>query len=823
MTLSLAQLLKRKSTTTTRIRRLGFAVGMATTAVVLLLHASGLLAAAERTLFDWRTRTFAFFHPPLSDQIIHIDIDDKALASVGRWPWPRSRLAEVVEELDRAGASVVGLDILLDDPQEPRYVPAGQADAVGTPVDDADFVKIDDDANLARALQHVPTILATTFLEDQQREDGMRLAKPVEALRESAAGLGMVSYNAEADQVLRRLPLWFDHPEHRGPSFSLAILAEHLDLDPRRVALDQQLDLPDAHATIPLTEPPHGLDLKRLVSWIWVTWPGTADHWLDMYDAASQHPHHISIARLVEIARLRKQIHASYYNLALQTKSPTVAERYAALLEDDSAEPQQLRTMEQSFVEAGRNAYDMLKGAADDELDAEYRTLRDQLQLWLQVIDQQQNLTDAETELKQIIEGRICLVGWVATGALADFVDTSMYDRCPGVVLHGAMIHAMLTAHMLHTAPPWTGHALILLLGACMTLLAIYLPPLRSVLACLAMVLGFGLINGLWWFDAADTLVTAAGPMTAIFSSWLFVLVYRLIAEQQSRRVITAQFRNYVSPQLVDTLAEQPQTLKQGRAELTCLFGDIAGFTTISEKLGPQRTAELLNRALSDITEALMAHQAYVNKYLGDGVMAVYGAPLDDPQHPLNACRSALEAKQAVHKLNEDLQDPELPTLHLRLGIATGTMMVGDFGAPPKRSDYTVIGDSVNLAARLESANKQFATGILISAQTRELVKDHMLARPIGRVVVKGRAAAEPVYELLCAHEDATDAERDSAVLLEQLMLAFDEARYDAALEHCRKLNASALPALLTDRYQSMCEAGQRGEKIDSTLILTEK
>ena len=312
-----------------------------------------------------------------------------------------------------------------------------------------------------------------------------------------------------------------------------------------------------------------------------------------------------------------------------------------------------------------------------------------------------QLIHDRRAELREKVSGKICLVGWTATGSITDKIHTALHPDTPGVVGHGAVINQILTGHYLTRVSVWVDVLVIFLLGAGVTLITSWMPPVRALVVSTVIGTVYVLLNGVALFDYGNTVVAIAGPSVAGMAAWMSVTVYRLVREQRERARITKQFKNYVSKDLVDLLVADPMLIKQGRHELTCMFCDIAGFTKVSEQLGPEEIIELLNRYLRVMTHRIMDGRGTVNKYMGDCIMAFWGAPLDDDTHTLNACRSVMSCFDAMRELEKDPFFQKLPKLTIRFGLATGPMMVGDCGAPPDRSDYTVIGDTVNLASRL--------------------------------------------------------------------------------------------------------------------------
>ncbi|WP_340107703.1 adenylate/guanylate cyclase domain-containing protein [Pikeienuella sp. HZG-20] len=226
--------------------------------------------------------------------------------------------------------------------------------------------------------------------------------------------------------------------------------------------------------------------------------------------------------------------------------------------------------------------------------------------------------------------------------------------------------------------------------------------------------------------------------------------------EQMSRGL--SSFRRYIPTDLVRMLLHQGVLAEIGgeRRTLTIMFMDLQGFTSVSERLG-HRIVPVLGEYFSAMSTAIKAHHGTIDKFIGDGVMAFWGAPKLDEDHPLQACRAALDCQAAMERLREDWAERGLPALKLRIGMTTGRVVVGNIGSP-ERLNYTVIGDPVNLAARLEGMNREFGTGVMISQHTYELVKYDMLARPLDTVRVKGREEPVAVYELLAPLDESGEA-----------------------------------------------------------------
>jgi adenylate cyclase len=270
-------------------------------------------------------------------------------------------------------------------------------------------------------------------------------------------------------------------------------------------------------------------------------------------------------------------------------------------------------------------------------------------------------------------------------------------------------------------------------------------------------------------------------PLLALLVLYAIVVLYKyFIGERQERR-IRAAFKHYLSPALVEQVAREPELLRLGgeQKELTVLFADIRNSTAIGAKLPPEVFIGLLNDVLDSMTHVLFAHDGMLDKYTGDGLVAVFGAPLPQPDHALRACRAALAMLDQLAPVRAGWARPDLPQVEIGIGINTGPMIIGNMGSK-ERFAYTVIGDEANLGSRLEAANKDFQTHILISEATWQAVKGEIAARELDVVTFRGMARPVRVYEVLGTYPLAADAARRLAAF-ESGLAAWREKRWPEA------------------------------------------
>ena len=341
----------------------------------------------------------------------------------------------------------------------------------------------------------------------------------------------------------------------------------------------------------------------------------------------------------------------------------------------------------------------------------------------------------------------------------------------PGVEFHANAIATMLSGHAIHSVPQPPRLALLALIIGMAAWGMRRWRPIRS--AAVMLLLAAIWLAGSWaLFAYQDRWLPALGPLFGV------VLVYvaqggtAFLSEQARRRQIKQAFGLYVSPAVVDQMVAHPELLKLGgeRRELTILFNDLAGFTTLAETLSAEDTARILNEHLTAMTTIVLNYGGTVDKFIGDAVMAFWNAPLDDPEHALHACQAAVDMQADLAKRRAELGHAGL---NMRIGINSGPAVVGNMGSA-MRFDYSCIGDSVNLASRLENVNKMYGTGTLVARSTIDAVGGRVPGRLVDRVRVKGKKEPVEIYTL--------DADAHVVALSDQAIEAYRQQDWDRSL-----------------------------------------
>jgi adenylate cyclase len=379
------------------------------------------------------------------------------------------------------------------------------------------------------------------------------------------------------------------------------------------------------------------------------------------------------------------------------------------------------------------------------------------------------------------LKGKIVLVGTTAPGLL-DLRSTPVAPVYPGVEIHANLIAGMLDQNIKQKPPYVLGAevALLFISGLAMALLLPLLSPLKSLMVTLA-VLSAALAVNLMVFHYGNLVLPLASGLVMILVLFALNTSYGYFIEARGKRQITGLFGQYVPPELVDEMAKNPESFSmEGESrEMTVLFSDVRGFTTISEGLDPKELSNLMNEFLTPLTEVIYRHRGTIDKYMGDCIMAFWGAPLPDKEHARSGILAGLEMHAKLTELQPSFKSKGWPEIRIGVGLNSGRMSVGNMGSQIRLA-YTVMGDAVNLASRLEGITKEYGAAIIVGEGTKDLVPD-IVFRELDKVRVKGKDEPVAMYEPLGLQGQVSKAKLDEIKFYAQFLRLYRGQDWDQA------------------------------------------
>ena len=690
-------------------------------AAALLFHSFGqqkpaLLEALDNRLTDTMFRWRGPVTP--SPEIIIVDIDEKSLRALGQWPWSRDTVARIIANLGRAGAKVIGLDIVFAeaDRTSPKNFIDGLQEflPVPLPADTLAELKgkevLDHDLTLGQALAATPSVLGYVF---QTHDDGLK---------------------NEADTPF--------------PSGTTRLMPSTM-----------------TYGDISL------LRAYRAITNIVAVAQGQSEGFFNVF------PDEAGTVRKVPLFMMMAGV--PYPSLALEMLriGRGAQEMTIHVAQQSKNWPRDILGVEvgPTFIPTDE------KGQLSVNFRGPAHTYT-----YLSAVD----ILDGKG--LNLVQDKFVLIGTSAAGLL-DLRATPFSNIYPGVEVHANIIDNILQndpfTHDIFTEIG-ISYALILIGGLCMTTLLSYSSPLAGGLGALLLIEAT-LAGNYFLFFKHNQIIGLTYPLLTNLAIFLVVTLFNYFFEGQKKRFISSAFGHYVSPQIVRQLTEHPEklSLRGEQKTLTVLFSDIRGFTTISETMSPAELGRFMNEYLTAMSAIVMEHKGTIDKFIGDAIMAIWGAPLDDAGHAANCVRAAFRMMTRLEELRGEWDKRGLPYVDIGVGINTGLMSVGNFGSD-QRFDYTVMGDSVNLASRLEGSNKTYGTNIVISEYTRAALGDSFYCRCLDLVRVKGKNLPVRIYEPLSEGEPPPDLKQEAEA-------------FALALQHYTNREFAAAEALLLSLNQA--------------------
>ncbi len=433
--------------------------------------------------------------------------------------------------------------------------------------------------------------------------------------------------------------------------------------------------------------------------------------------------------------------------------------------------------------------------------------------------------------LRPKINGKLCFVGYTAT-AVADMVTTPSYPRMPGVLVHSNLLNSFLQGQFRRWSPRWMQAVIIALFGISISFITATRGMKITFLLLMLVIASSLVLNAVAVFERLDLWIRLLTALMMSFIIWAIIVLFRFFTTDRQKRQFSKAVSQYVSPAVAKQIAGSARTLDLSpvNGNVTCFFSDLEGFTRMSERLGPEGTKTVLNPYLEAMSAVLHRRSALINKFIGDGIFAFFNPPiLPCAEHHAAACEAALDSQQALHELTmryagHPMSD-EFRRLRMRIGISSGPVFVGDYGSENKL-DYTCMGDTVNLASRLEGANKVFDTAILMAGTTRDALADRFACRSLGLLQVKGQTVAVRIYELLGRSGQVNGDAMRFADLFDEGVTAFcrrDWSRSGTAFARCLELRPNETGTQLYLKFLRAYQDQPPPENWNMAIELTEK
>jgi adenylate cyclase len=405
------------------------------------------------------------------------------------------------------------------------------------------------------------------------------------------------------------------------------------------------------------------------------------------------------------------------------------------------------------------------------------------------------------TAPEDVLRGRIVLLGTTAAG-IFDLRATPVQPNYPGVEAHANLIAGILEGNIKENPAYALGGEVVLLVisGILMALLLPLLTPLWAAVAAALLLVGVVGVNIYIWTQANFVFPIATG-LLAVLTMFLFNMTYGYFFEQRGKRQLAGLFGQYVPPELVDEMSRNPEqiSMESESRELTVLFSDVRGFTTISEGLDPRELSQLMNGFLTPMTQIIHDHRGTIDKYMGDAIMAFWGAPLADPDHARRALEAAMAMIDRLAVLQDEFRRRGWPEIEIGVGLNTGAMSVGNMGSE-FRMAYTALGDAVNLGSRLEGLTKQYGVQLIVSETTAKAVPDYAY-RELDRVQVKGKDEPVTIYEPMGPRDTVSEAARGELKLYREALKLYRAQNWDMAELQLLNLQASSPSRRLYSLY----------------------
>ncbi len=711
---------------------------------------------------------------PHSNKVAIAAIDEKSIQALGRWPWNRKHIAAMIDSLNLAGTRVIAFDIVFSDEDRSRFAYVANELAQG-------IEKIEQEECGEECQETRDVIL--DYIDDLKEKDD-----PDKVLAESIA-------RADENDVGVILGFFiFTNPEevkHLNPE----ILAHGIEA----------VELSKISMTSPLTPEDEHLYEQHYRTGLAIRAP------LDIFADETDYFGHFSFlpdtdgslrwADLIQEVKDDDPDHELLYpSLSLKASSVYLDQEIIINTYYKGVESISLGRGDGSVLIPCNHEGRLLVNYHGPEQTFTHYSVIDIIRAAYcsQVREEQ---PDAYTKMgcTKIIhivnelKDKIILVGVTATAAY-DLRVMPFQEDFPGVEIHANVIDNIINNNFL-SRPDWAYYfelGVVLFFGLLFGLVLQRVAALWGALFIIALIGGY-LVMDKYLFFSNGYLIQTVMPLTEAFMIFLSVYIYRYITEERERRRTRSAFQQYLNASVIDSVMNDFDKLKLGgeRREISVLFSDIRSFTTLSETLTPDELGRLMNEYLNPMTKIVLKHDGVLDKYMGDAIMAFWGAPVNLPDSAHRACETALEMIDRLDKLRKFWQEtyPDKPKMHsmrIGIGVNTGEMWVGNMGSD-LRFDYSLLGDGVNLGSRVEGVNKEYGTCIIITEFTKERIGDTFLCRELDSIRVKGKLEPVRIYELVAKGKGKRE-QQELVAHFEKGLALYRQQKWDDAVASFKKV-----------------------------------
>jgi adenylate cyclase len=775
------------------------------TAAAIALGAFVLLFALSFTrpyeLFELKLYDLNFHAKPSIPQwefLTFLNIDDSAIYSVGQYPWPRHIYAGGLDVLGQVGARQAVFDIQFIE-ESPLLVDRKAMPGLEEKIKKGHAVKgeeitralIDSDRMFAESAKAFgKAVMAYSFSKEKlilynmdekalaERKaaiqyftnkasvplpekgaaafnglidpDRVQIQYPVPQLVRAARTFGFVDSDFDADGISRKIRLVRVFEGRIYFHMALSMIADlcgvplkDIEVVPGQRIVLRKAANPVSRAVEDIVIP---IDRQGMIH----------INWADDFEKAFNH---LSYYALLEYNGVRDEVHGYFDDEEIKSGKTDRSLLYGKLAQlytrlESSKDPAAGRETWKEIVETRKKIHEIEKGYA--------KPLQDEIKRLKAELAKKKN-PETEAELQNLenfvtainitlavenLRDHSVIMGLTAT-ATSDIGVTPLSSEYMMVGTYHNIVNTILQKSFIRRADPLVSYAIMLVIALVIGFTIQRLSAVRSVVAT---VVSFVVVNaGIFaTFAFGRVWVDQVGISLALLLPALAIIATKFVSEESQKRFIKSAFSHYLSPHVIDEIIKNPESLNLGgeMREISIFFSDVAGFSTISEKLTPPQLVALLNEYLSEMTDIILGYDGTVDKYEGDAIIAFFGAPHPYPDHAVKLVMAAIDMKKRLAEMREGWRSIGQQELRVRMGMNTGNAVVGNMGSRT-RMDYTMMGDSVNLAARLEGANKYYSTYAMISENTYLQTKDHIEARELDLIKVVGKNEPIKVYELL--------------------------------------------------------------------------